>query len=328
MQSNRKIRLLVEGSEDRKVFLRLISEVADNKDDPASFINSVSIDVSEQLIEIERYSNQRHEKIGAREKVEIVCRAVENKDYASKLIGFVDREFRGFEIDERLADSIGSHKVDNRLIWSRGHSIENYFFEKLSMKRWIRSLIEQEWFEDIISSINAFFESALIHACAISLAVREVSFVERIEGLTEKVDSSIDYRLIFIDSSTLSLNYEEWAQRLLDWQKLPPEVVEAVIAQTKNWIERLNGGDPETYRWLCRGHTGMKFLSAWLESCTSYADPSSISHRREVPKKHLGQSNVKESKRFISFTDIWIQRALKNECVHPIGELRALGLDL
>jgi len=329
MQSRGKIRLLVEGEEDRKVFKRLISVAADHKDCPGEFRDSIVVDISDYLIKTERLKqSQTSENIGAREKVEIVCQSIDGKEYASKLIGFVDREFRGFEIDEVVIDSIASHRVENRLIWSRGHSIENYFFEKAAMKSWVLGLLEQEWFDDVIASIDIFFDPALLYACAVSLAVRDISQRERLEKLTEKVDRSIDYELLVIDSSVLHFDYDEWVKRLQSRQNLPSNVAEAIISQTKKWVNRLSDADSETHRWLCRGHTGMKVLGAWLDSCTFYANPSYRLNSKEGPKKYLGQSNVSDPKRFISFTSIWIQRALKNECAHPIEELRKLGLDL
>ena len=329
MQSPEKIRLLVEGEDDRQVFLRLVSEAAERKRNKREFIDSIIIDISDHLLKIERSEqSQSYENIGAREKVEIVCRSVEKKKYASKLIGFVDREFRGFQLDEVLVDDIASHRVKNRLIWSRGHSIENYFFDKVAMRVWILGLLGSEWFQDVVDSIDIFFERALLYACAISLAVRETSQIERTEKLTEKVDRSIDYKLFFIDSSSLTFDYEEWKKRLQVWQNISSDVSEVLTSQTRNWVNRLENVDSEIHRWLCRGHTGMKVLGAWLESCTLHASPSYQRHSNETPKAHLGQSNVSESKRLVAFAGIWIQHALRNECVHPIIELRALGLKI
>jgi len=49
---------------------------------------------------------------------------------AERSIGFVERELRYFDLEDCIHDLIGDHKAVNHLVWSRGHSIENYFFEQ------------------------------------------------------------------------------------------------------------------------------------------------------------------------------------------------------
>jgi hypothetical protein len=111
--------LLVEGIDDKIAFKLLFEELSGKHD--------IKIDTAERLINFER-------PLGNREKVEEICRTVTGRSFADKLVGFVDREFREFEWDNDIRDNLGQHKVDGRLVWSRGHSIENYFFDFIILR--------------------------------------------------------------------------------------------------------------------------------------------------------------------------------------------------
>lgn len=323
---NKKIRLLVEGDDDRKIFRLLISKVSDGKDDPKKFRQSIAIDVAEYLIKIERpISEENHltDKIGEREKVEIACRIIGKGKYANQLIGFVDREFREFQLGHSLKDLINDHRIENRLVWSRGHSIENYFFDRLMMKDLLRTQLDQDWFQDALDYIDKFFDSAILYACAISLAVRDTSIEERIEKFTQKVDCSIDHKLFILNSSELELRYNEWEERLQERLKFSPQVTMKIVRRTKDWTNRLRQVDSDIHRWLCRGHTGFKLICALLDFCVLQADPDS-----KGPRNRLGNSNLKNSKRLNHFANNWIEKAISNDCIHPFQELESLGLKL
>ena len=82
--------------------------------------SGIVIDSAEMIRECEGvFSN--------REKVEYIHALA--ADHA-KLAGWVDREFRMFAVGPSIVNELKGHNVlDASLFWTRGHSIENYFFD-------------------------------------------------------------------------------------------------------------------------------------------------------------------------------------------------------
>ena len=80
--ASHKKRLLVEGSDDYRLFCRLFDLFTEKG-------ASIDIDDASCLIGFET-------AIGNREKVELVCSTLRGKDFSNKFVGFVDRDYRGF----------------------------------------------------------------------------------------------------------------------------------------------------------------------------------------------------------------------------------------
>lgn len=74
-----------------------------------------------------------------RERVEYVCAKALNTPEARKLVGFVDREFREFEQGDTLRDLLDGHQTVGRVVWSRGHSIENYNLDGYILRQSLRN---------------------------------------------------------------------------------------------------------------------------------------------------------------------------------------------
>ena len=131
LQLSEKKHVLVEGKSEKIAFRNLKYELDID-------IDELEIDSAEYLIEFED-SEGHPQKLGNREKVEEISKIVvaesqnlENngrEPYADKFIGFVDREYREFQVSNSIQDLLNCHRVSDRLVWSRGHSIENYLFE-------------------------------------------------------------------------------------------------------------------------------------------------------------------------------------------------------
>ena len=109
-----KRHILVEGRDDKRLLKALLNELIG---EPA--MRTVEIDTAEQLIGFDEIAENR-------KKVEAVNDRIANKPYGNKIVCFVDREFRGFDLD-RMHDDVGEHRVSGRLVWTRGHSVEFFF---------------------------------------------------------------------------------------------------------------------------------------------------------------------------------------------------------
>ena len=83
--------LLVEGKSDQRLFKLLLSELLGKS-------HSVVVECAELI--------RNAEPMGNRAKVEAVCEGLNGSVHAEKITGFVDREFRGFELGDPVNDTI------------------------------------------------------------------------------------------------------------------------------------------------------------------------------------------------------------------------------
>src|SRR5437660_10174463 len=143
--------ILVEGRDDIIVFKYLIEEFLGKRSD-------IRFHGAHQI----RFDSG----IGNRERVENIVESLKGKKYAKRFVGFVDREFRGFDLDNEIKDVIGKHNVTDRLIWSRGHSLENYYFDFSSLRRPLRHFSMTPHFDDALDLFEQNFEHIITLACS------------------------------------------------------------------------------------------------------------------------------------------------------------------
>ena len=161
LRMTRRTHLLVEGKMDKRFFSTLIDEW--RQEDLVGVSTSgfdVDIDTAETLIEF-------LPPLGNREKVEIICQEVAKTDFAVRLVGFVDREYREFCANPgELEDTIRGHHIEGRLIWSRGHSFENYFFDTDVLHTPLRDSCTADNTEVALVLLKRVLPSLLRIACA------------------------------------------------------------------------------------------------------------------------------------------------------------------
>jgi hypothetical protein len=106
--------ILVEGRDDKRIFELLLRELCHTDEK-----SQILVDSAEAFVECHPEN---------RETVEDICNKITGEAYSDRLVAFVDREFREFDFPQ-LLDRVDGHKISGQLVWSRGHSIENYFFD-------------------------------------------------------------------------------------------------------------------------------------------------------------------------------------------------------
>ena len=114
--------ILLEGSQDKVFFLRMCEATNSVEHDAVGGQSHCIITTAEELM-------SEVSGVGNRTKVERVCELIAAWPFQRRFIGFVDREFREFTFSEIVGDGLRSHRCKDRLVWSRGHSIENYLFD-------------------------------------------------------------------------------------------------------------------------------------------------------------------------------------------------------
>jgi hypothetical protein len=165
--------LLVEGKNDKKTLDRLHHAVLSAGSGSSS---SLVVDTTELI--------GSSGGLGAREVVEATYTqaAAEGLDFA----GVVDREYRGFEFHPDLRDDLGAHQVEGEaLFWTRGHSIENYYFIQECILEFLALQFPHVLCPPCRAVISQSFSSILAYTCAVSLAARELGILKRCHGLSE-----------------------------------------------------------------------------------------------------------------------------------------------
>lgn len=310
-----EVRLLVEGSDDKHLFDLLVDEinhfkVSENESKNESFI----VEASDLIENKSLFGENDDKKIGNREKVEKICELLENDPNFHKFIGFVDREFREFEYQTKISDKIRQHYYKKRVLWTRGHSIENYFFDSLILRSIIKIKLSESWFKEAISIFEKHLESAITIACAIGMAAKNNNKIERIQ-------KSIHWTMFAFENEFLRLNTEKWGNSLADRQRLENAEIESLIADFNHWIQKFSEVDYEVIKWLCHGHVGAKCTLSFFYFCISRACPD-----KSKPEKYL--SNFKYEEYFNACAYFWVKYALEGRCEHPFDYLKKMGLAL
>jgi hypothetical protein len=295
--------LLVEGPEDKGAFQRIITDVT--KGDRA-ILGSIDVDSADMLEAPDQPG------LGNRQKVEEISAGARVRGLHHKLVGFVDREFRGFVCGNVVEDLVPDHVVEGGLVWSRGHSIENYCFDFGVLREPLRIFTTTAEFDRTLAMFEGKFMPALLVACAASLAGKDVGFLDPIRA-------SITWKLIQVKKTEVSIDPGAWREVLLKKIKLSVAVVDEFLNRFAHWREILAGVDPNVIRWLCHGHIGFVTLWATYASCVFEV----TGHNEGDTSKVL---SAPESVRFYACVDTWVRQALAGGALLPWEVLDLLGV--
>lgn len=288
-----KIRLLVEGADDHQAFHILFDEV-DNERGNDFFRRNVDIDNAEQLIDFPMV-------LGNREKVEYMCQQFVGDPDESKIAGFVDREFREFAIGSTIVDNLIGERIENRLVWSRGHSFENYIFCLDGLRPVLRDFSTTNYFPAAIDLFEKCFSRLIRLATASSLAGLETDKLSLVKGITswkifDFTKDGLDFKVSEVINELKKRGYPE---------------AEAVIVTDRiaYWKGILEAVDDYTVRWLCHGHIGFATIWAVYGRCVFEVTQSST----EVSKVAMASERL----RLNALTSSWVRLAVKGRVEFP-----------
>ena len=261
--------LLVEGPTDEQFFLLLRDSMrqAGNIQDKEVFIDTAAIIGSSEVL-------------GNRAKVEKVTGMITSREFSARFVGFVDREFREFNIEDVLSDNLQQHNQIGRLVWSLGHSIENYFFEYSLMREPLRRFSTSSHFSVALDQMEERFQDVMNIACALSLAVKDV-------GLLGRWSSIVDWTCFKLTDSILELDSKLWVEYLESKIKLDGGRTNRLLERFEHWLNVSINSGPTTVRQLCHGHIG---LSVIWKAYARFIHDASSSGGEESPQTHV--SNV------------------------------------
>ncbi len=303
--------LLVEGKNDRRFFQFLLNELFSrtHQDIPRESIN---IDCAEDLIKVENsYSN--------RQKVELICSSVQNTALAVKLIGFVDREFREFDMNDVPRDKLTSHNVKDGVVWSRGHSIENYYFDFYTLRDPLRENSDIDHFDQALDLFGKLLNSTLCVACSISLAAKEL-------GKLKQIRKSINWKVVEITSSEVKLKLDDFKQELIRFHRFTEGESKRFIESINEWSKRVDKADITCIRWMCDGHIGFSFMWSVYGQCVlKTCEHIGIERPEAEVQKVLGAN---DDTRHRACNNCFVRRALDNLTEYPLEVVNFLGLSV
>jgi hypothetical protein len=286
--------ILVEGRDDIIVFKYLIHELFREHSD-------IQVHGAHQI----RFGSD----IGNRERVENISESLKGEKHAKRFVGFVDREFRGFNLDNRIEDTIGKHNIVERLIWARGHSIENYYFDFSTLRRALRHFSATPHFADALALFEQNMERIIILACAIGLTGKEC-------GILEPLKNSIDWTVLEFDiQSLVIINSAHWSKNLAKKKEMRNKDVNFVVETFEKWLGKVTATDFNVVRWLCHGHIGITVIWAAYARCVLEAcQKAGYGNPRGEASKVLGAN---ETVRCNGCASEWVQQALLKTCEYP-----------
>jgi hypothetical protein len=292
-------RLLVEGKDDKRWFLILF--------DSLGIGQCVEIDTADIL-------RSADIPIGNREKVELVCSTARELLHSSRFVGFVDREFRGFELNASLKDTLERHGVSERLVWSRGHSIENYCFDFQVLREPLRDYSLTSCFRSALEEFERVFGQAIGFACALGLAATDV-------GSSPLVRKSLRWWHFRVCSGHLRFDEQEWRKTAIADMKAEPATADRILDRFAERSRLVAASDDCVVRWMCDGHLGMAAI--WAVYAASVA---SVCEVAGVPNEASSVLGASEPLRANVFASSWARRAGRHHVTFPAEVVTMLGL--
>jgi hypothetical protein len=266
---------LVEGRSDKRIFEYLRHDLGLTDQD-------FDIDTAEDLIQSDGI-------LGNREKVEELCCGVVPPtqgvladgaaSYLDKLVGFVDREFREFDLVPVLRDGLNTHKEFPRLVWSRGHSIENYFFDYAKLRDAFM-VLSSATSHEALRQFSELFDSTLCLACALGLVGQELNMLG-------KIRASVDSRVVRVTNSSVCIDQTAWLSLLEKNYGINASSSSVLLEKLRVWTERVEASQKQVVRWACDGHLGFSLLWIVYDLCLCRAGQSTPIQAEERVKCNL-----------------------------------------
>lgn len=234
-----KIRVLVEGKDDRGHVLNLLNKLAPK----ARLRVDTAIDVIGDC-NLTRTNNRA--KI---EKIHFHCK---DKQTHRKLFFLCDREFRNFHVNETIEESFHGHEVDGNLSWTLGHSIENYFLSSLMLAEGFRFLSGSGSKSEAVDLFAEFFDDAVRKIAAITLAAKELN-------CANFPCSIVKWNSISLHEGVIDFGFRK--------EPVRDAFHETFISTYEAFLLVVERTSIEVCARLCRGHTAVLILQRLFAAC-------------------------------------------------------------
>jgi|JI10StandDraft_1071094.scaffolds.fasta_scaffold135199_3 hypothetical protein len=245
LKSRSRLTVLVEGSTDKDYLgYSIIKYLNDDKS-----LNRYSIDSADMIS-----ADNLH--YGNRDKVLYInSKRINDQTIKDKLIIFIDREYNDFDINDPNIDLNPTHAGNDNLYFTRGHSMENYFFDVNVILDYIEFMHSSKLQSDYKSLIVKHWKELIIYAASISFSIYKNNLIGRSENVFE-------YGIWDIGANNLILN-ETFFKSCLQKRGIAATTTQDILTDTYNIYNILSLKDKEC-RWLAHGHIGMNIIFCGL----------------------------------------------------------------
>ena len=246
---SRKPHILLEGTRDKSFFDSFSLAIANREGDTSGITSrSRPAIVTAESIKADIPGE------GNRYKVEKVCELVGSYSFASKFVGFVDREFRKFRLGDRVEDKLRTQRRQGRLVWSRGHSIENYLFDFDTVETPLRVCTpDPEIAQSALEILRANFEEIVNIACSLGLAARDL-------GQMELVRRTVTWDIAVLSELGVQWDIDKWRLALNRDSRLDSQTVDSLVQNFERWLGIVRASNQADVRWACDAHTGYRLI--------------------------------------------------------------------
>ena len=244
VEMSSKSRLLVEGYSDKTALSFAINHL--NYDD-------IDIDTAEDLISF-------NSTLGNREKVEVICHEINEKASINNFIGFVDREFRRFDVNDKITSEIHTHYKSENLFWTLGHSIENYTFNGKIIAKSLQYLSNSPNAPKAIESYTKIFPCVLTLSTALTLTVYEKDFK------LSRVTSLLDWNIFEISGDEISIDLKKFNSGLKE-RGFSEQERNDLIDEYSASLKIVKSSDQDSIKYFCHGHIGIRMIKSTFAKC-------------------------------------------------------------
>ena len=289
---SRRSHILLEGSRDRAFFTTMV-QVANTGSELES-TKRIVIDTAERI-------KSEGDIQGNRQKVETISALISNRTYADRFVGFVDREFRDFSWNTAILDKQKQQYHKGRLIWSRGHSIENYLFDYQVVQQVLYDCTpDGDTAVRALECLRENFAAVLAIGCALGLCAFEANALNVIRR-------TVHWRSIAFQEGKVAWDVDAWKVAMAQNSGLDASTRDELATQFTNWLKVIEVSDPIDVKWACDGHIGLNLIwNAYAQLIyhvrqhQSTTGPSATNQRNDL-------FNISDQARFNFLARRWAQ---------------------
>ena len=249
VRMSRNPHILLEGTRDKRFLDSLYLTMEDRK-------GGTTVTNSRQRPAITTAESIKSDTPGEgnRHKVEKASEMVSGYPFRNRFVGFVDREFRKFRLDDRVEDKLQTQRRLGRLVWSRGHSIENYLFDFDTVRRPLRVCTPDPEIAGIaLEILRQNFPEVINVACSLGLTGRDF-------GQMELVRRTITWRAAVVSGSDFQWDIARWRLELEKDPRLDEQTVDSLVNDFERWLGIVRPSNQVDVRWACDGHMGYRLI--------------------------------------------------------------------
>lgn len=282
-----KVRVLVEGKDDRGYILNLLRILAPK----ARLKVDIAVDI---LGDCKLTASNNRAKI---EKIHGHCKGDESY---RRLFFLCDREFRNFVINGLVEDKSVDHEVDGNMSWTLGHSIENYFLSPNMLSEGFLFLSGSGSKRQALNLFCSVFEDSLKKIAAVTLAAKVLECANYPANLIRWDDISIEGEVVKFGLEKKHPENPFMKNFILKYEEL------LSVAELTNTA---------TCERFCRGHTAVVMLQRLFAACLYFVAKNNDEEMARYDANLF--NNVPESSISNALSEAWIRRVQEGLAHYP-----------